>query len=480
MKRAIKTHSSDFISIIVLFVIALAVTGYVLAHQRLQLPFIGTSQFTINAAMETGQAVTPGQGQTVRVSGVRIGDVGSVSLKNGEAIIQLLIDQKYHNLIHTDASVLLRPKTGLKDMFVEVDPGTASAPIARPGYTIPVSNTNPDINPDEILSSLDADTREYLSLLINGAGQGLKGPGGGELARLLERFLPTHQDLARLNSVVAERGAALRTLIHSLQVLNTGLATKQFQITQLVDAASRVFHAFSLANQGVSRAVADLPATLRQTTTTLIKVQRFADIVAPATRALLPAVALIPAANYATIRLAKPATPILRDQIRPFVIAARPLIRSLRPAAKNLATATPSLSSVFNTLNHLFNVLGYSPGGGQHGYLWWLAWGDHMARTVFATQDANGDYRQLFLQASCSSLAQIANGIPGSEAVLAVTGVLTDAQLCPKQAAADAADYAKWRQGIGAHVALTSVGTLASPSEIGRLFYPKLPYDKLP
>jgi phospholipid/cholesterol/gamma-HCH transport system substrate-binding protein len=475
MKRAIKNHLNDFISIIVLFVIALAVTGYVLAHQRLQLPFIGTSQFTINAEMQTGQAVTPGQGQTVRVSGVRIGDVGNVTLKNGEAIIQLQIDHKYQNLIHTDASVLLRPKTGLKDMFVEVDPGTASAPLAKAGSTLPVSNTNPDINPDEILSSLDADTRQYLSLLINGAGQGLKGPGGSELGKLLARFLPTHQDLARLNSVVAERGVALRQLIHSLQVLNTGLSTKQFQITQLVDAASRVFHAFSLANQGVSRAVADLPATLRQTTSTLLKVQRFADIVAPATRALIPAVQEIPGANYATIALAKPATPILRDEIRPFVVAARPLIRNLRPAANNLAKATPSLSSVFNTLNHLFNVLGYSPGGTQHGYLWWLAWGDHMARTVFATQDANGDYRQLFLQASCASLAQIAQGIPGSEAGLAVTGILTSAQLCPKQAAADAADYAKWRAGAGAHVPLTGAGTLASPAGVAHLFYPKLP-----
>ena len=91
------------------------------------------------------------------------------------------------------------------------------------------------------------------------------------LAKVLERFLPTHQDLARLNSVVAERGAALRSLIHSLQVLNTALATKQTQIVQLVDSSSKVFHAFANANQGISRAVADLPGTLDQTTATLQK-----------------------------------------------------------------------------------------------------------------------------------------------------------------------------------------------------------------
>src|SRR5207302_5376747 len=217
------------------------------------------------------------------------------------------INQKYSHLLHTDATALLRPKTGLKDMFVEVNPGSSSAPIAKAGFTIPVSNTAPDVNPDEVLASLDADTREYLGLLINGAGAGLQGKGGSELAKVLERFLPTHQDLARLNSVVAERGAALRSLIHSLQVLNTALATKHTQIVQLVDSSSKVFHAFAAANQGISRAVADLPGTLNQTTATLQKVQRFAQIVAPATRNLIPAVEAIPAANLATEQLAGPA-----------------------------------------------------------------------------------------------------------------------------------------------------------------------------
>jgi phospholipid/cholesterol/gamma-HCH transport system substrate-binding protein len=487
MKRAIKNHLGDFIAIVVLIVLAIVVSGYILSHERLQLPFIGTPQYSINAEFSTGQAVTPGQGQTVRVSGVQIGDIGAVTLKNGVAIVQMDIDNKYRHLIHEDATALLRPKTGLKDMFIELNPGGANdrTPIAKPGFTLPVSNTNPDVNPDEVLASLDSDTREYLDLLVNGAGQGLKGPGGSELARVLERFLPTHQDLARLNQVVAERGAALRELIHSLQVLNTALAVKRVQITQLVDSSSKVFHAFANANQNVSRAVADLPGTLNQTTSTLLKVQRFANILTPATRNLIPAVTEIPSANAATIALARsvasPGHQVLRDQIRPFVRAARPLVRNLRPAAQNLATATPNLSKVFVVLNHLFNELGYSPGGGQHGYLWWLAWGDHNARTVFSTQDANGDFRNLFVQASCDSLKQIAEGIPGSEAVLAVTGILTSANLCPTQAAANQAAFQQYKasgNSSGLPALLNSVASgkpLATGAAAKALFYPKLP-----
>ncbi len=321
----------------------------------------------------------------------------------------------------------------------------------------------------------------YLDLLVNGAGQGLQAPGGSELAQVLERFLPTHQDLARLNSVVAERGTNLRRLIHSLQVLNGAIAVKRAQVVQLIDSSSKVFRAFANANQNVSRAVADLPATLRQTTATLQKVQTFADIVAPATRNLLPAVSAIPAANNATIALAQPITPVLRTEIRPFVIAARPFVRNLRPAAQNLATATPNFSKVFNVLNHLFNMLGYRPGPlpnnqPQHGYLWWLAWADHNARSVFATQDANGDFRQLFLQGSCASLSQIAQNIPGSEAVLALTGILTSTNTCPQQASANQAAYERWAQR-NPHLAASgpTISSLASGSAAKHLFYPKLP-----
>jgi len=437
MKRAIKTHLSDFVAILGLLVLSFAVAGYVLSHERFQFPFLQSTPFTINAELSTAQAVTPGQGQQVKVSGVQIGQIGGVTLKNGMADVQLQIDDQYKHLIHTDATALLRPRTGLKDMFIELNPGRGPAPVVRPGYTIPVSNTLPDVDVDEILSSLDGDTRAYLGLLINGAGQGLKGQGGNELAGVYQRFEPTFRDLARVNRAVAVRGTDLRQLVNSLQRLNTALATDQGHIVQLVDSSSKVFRAFASQDNKISRAIVDLPGTLSQTTATLAKVQTFANLLGPTATNLLPAARAIPAANAALTGLAKLSTPIVQSQIRPFVVAARPLVRNLEPAAIHLANATPKLTSTFSVLNHLFNMLGYNPGdsptGGQHGYLWWLAWGAHNARTLFSVQDANGVFRPLFLQASCASLNQIASGIAGSSLLLNLTPILANAGLCPKQ-----------------------------------------------
>jgi phospholipid/cholesterol/gamma-HCH transport system substrate-binding protein len=431
MKRAIKTHASDFASILALLVLAIVVAGYILNHERLRFPFVQSSPFAVNAEFSTAQAVTPGQGQSIRVSGVQIGQIGNVTLQNGTAIVRMDIDQKYKHLIHTDATALLRPKTGLKDMFVELDPGKGPSPVVKPGYTIPIGNTLPDINVDEILSSLDADTRSYLDLLVNGAGQGLKGKGGSELAQVLERFEPTNRDLARVNTAVAKRGTNLSRLVNSLQRLNTALETEQGQIVQLVDSSSTVFRAFASQDTNISRSVADLPGTLSQATATLAKVQAFANQLGPTARNLLPAARSLPAANAALTALARPSAPIVQKQIRPFIVAARPLVRNLRPAAINLSKATPNISGTFNTLNHLVNMLGFNPGNTEHGYLWWLAWLDHNARTLFSIQDANGVFRPLFLQGSCASLNQISTGLSGSELLLNLDPIIKNAGICP-------------------------------------------------
>ena len=97
----------------------------------------------------------------------------------------------------------------------------------------------------------------------------------------MERFEPTHRDLARVNGAVAQRGADLRQLVNSLRRLNVALAAKQPQIVQLIDSSEKVFSAFASENGNVSRAVADLPSTLNQTTATLAKVQTFAQQLGP-------------------------------------------------------------------------------------------------------------------------------------------------------------------------------------------------------
>src|SRR3712207_4344288 len=120
----------------------------------------------------------------------------------------------YTTLFRSDATALLRPRTGLKDMFIEVDPGSRSAPVMKKNGMIDVQNTAPDVDADEVLSALDSDTRAYLQLLINGAGKGLRGRGD-DLREVLARLGPLHRDIARVNGAFASRRKELARLIHN-------------------------------------------------------------------------------------------------------------------------------------------------------------------------------------------------------------------------------------------------------------------------
>ncbi|TML02740.1 MAG: MCE family protein, partial [Actinobacteria bacterium] len=409
MRTAISKHMKDFAAIIGLAVVATAVAGYVLSHQRLRFPIIESAPYKLKAEFSTAQAVTPGQGQTVRVSGVRVGDISKVDLSEGRAIVTMDVDPQYKGIVHTDATALLRPKTGLKDMFIELNPGTKSAPVARAGYTIPVRNTLPDINPDEVYSSLDADTRDYLRLLISGAGEGLH-KRGYDLQEVFRRFEPTHKDLALVNKYVALRHRNLRRLIHQLNVLNGALAQKGNDLAELVSTSSAVFRALASQDQNITRAVGDLPGTLRQTTQTFGKVKTLADVLGPAVTKLRPTVKALNAANKQVTPFATEAAPILRTEIRPFVRDARPVVRDLKPASKNLARATPDLTRTFTVLNHLFNMVGFNPNGREgpdnpkrdEGFLFWLAWLNHNGAALFSSSDAHGPFRPVTLGAPCS------------------------------------------------------------------------------
>ena len=419
MMTAIRKRAGDFAAILVLVLIAAVVGGYILANQRLRFPFIEEKPFQLKAAFSTAQAVTPGQGQTVRMAGVRVGDISKVELDNGRAVVTMDLDSQYDDLVHTDATALLRPKTGLKDMFIELDPGSRSAPLAKEGWTLPIQNTLPDINPDEIFSALDADTRDYLKLLINGAGKGLD-RRGSDLQQVFSRFEPTYRDIAKVTSQVERRRANLRRLVNSLQRPNTELAGRDDDLAQLVSASASVFRAFASENGNISRAVRDFPPALRQTTSTLGKVQTVADLLGPTADRLRPAVRSLNRANHAIQPFAKEAAPILRTQIRPFVRAARPLVRDVKAPGRQLADAAPDLTRTFTVLNHMFDLFAYNPGGREgpektgreEGYLFWIAWVTHQTVNVFSTGDAHGSYRPVFVGGPCGALAGLLSRDP--------------------------------------------------------------------
>jgi phospholipid/cholesterol/gamma-HCH transport system substrate-binding protein len=433
---AIRKNAKSFLAILGLIAVAAGVSLYILDEQRMRFPW-EDAPLRLNAEFPTAQAVTAGQGQTVRVSGVRIGDIGDVKLRDGKAVVEMVIDPEYKGMVREDATALLRPRTGLKDMFIELQPGSDGSPAAKAGYTIPIASTAPDVNPDEILGELDADTRDYLKLLIGDAGRGLDGHGD-DLREVLRRFEPTHRDLARVNTAVATRRKNLRHLITSLNTLNGELAKRSDDLAGLVNSSSAVMNEFASEEANISSAVGELPGALKQTTDTMTRVERYATLLGPTAEKLRPAARALAPANEAVQPLAREATPLLRNDIRPFVREARPVARDLRPAASNLAKATPALTKTFASLNTFLNLAAYNPGGRedpgnaarQEGYLFWAAWLQHMATQLFSNSDANGVFRPVTVAAPCATIEQLVHEQPELEFLTMLTPILTDSEAC--------------------------------------------------
>lgn len=432
MKQAIRKHAADFAAIVAMVAVALGVAGYILVNQaaRPTFPFIEDPPILIEAELSDAQAVVPGQGQSVRVAGVQVGQIGAVRVEDGLAIVEMDIEAKYAELIREDASALLRPRTGLKDMFMEVDPGTQATPAMGDGGRITVANTAPDIDPDEILSALDTDTRAYLKLLVGGAGKGLE-DNGEDLREVFLRFEPLHRDLERVQGAFASRREALSDLVSNYGLLTQELGRNDESLVRLVNASNDVFEAFASEDENISLAVSRLPGTLETTENTLAKVDDLGQVLGPTLDDLRPAFRQLDVANREILPLVREGTPILRDEIRPFVRDARPFTDQIRPAANQLSAALPDFETAFGELNRFFNMFAFNPAGASQanannpevandevgddvedpsrdeGYLYWLGWVTNNGVSLHSTSNAEGVLRRFSFSFNCGTVENL-------------------------------------------------------------------------
>jgi len=144
--RQLRRHAVELGAVLFLVVCAGAVGAYVLAHQRVRFPW--QHVYTIQADFTSAAAVAPGQGQTVDVAGVKVGEIGKVTLHDGHARITLQIRRDKLPAVYSNARALLRPKTGLQDMSIDLDPGTPRARKLGDGDVLPIAQTLPDVHMD--------------------------------------------------------------------------------------------------------------------------------------------------------------------------------------------------------------------------------------------------------------------------------------------------------------------------------------------
>jgi phospholipid/cholesterol/gamma-HCH transport system substrate-binding protein len=413
LRAALRMYLPHVLALLGIVALALGVTAYLVAHQRLHFPW--QHQRVMYAQFTSAQAVTPGQGQTVTVAGVKVGDIGSVQLKNGLARVTMDLTSNEIGPIYRDAQLLLRPKTGLHAMSIELDPGTPDPSLphggALPtGATIPVSNTLPQVSLDEVLASLDADTRNYLVTLATAGGQGLGGEGP-DLRKLLRAFQPTLSETASVMKAFSDRRQKVARLVHNLRLLAHAAASKDAQLASLISASDAVFRTLSAHDSELATSVERLPPTLNALNGALSATRGLTTDLGPAMKALEPTVRTLPSALVSVRPLFRQATPVVRHRLRPLVRATTPLVAKLRPSLKLVNQADPDLIRTADVVTYIANELGYNPPG-QESNLFSLAWFMHNSGSMLSTEDAEGAVWRGLVMFSCSSVPQLSASVP--------------------------------------------------------------------
>jgi phospholipid/cholesterol/gamma-HCH transport system substrate-binding protein len=234
--------------------------------------------FRLKAQFAT--AVNIHKASPVRIAGVNVGKVSSIQRDGNTGLVTMEIESRGLP-IHTDATVKIRPRLFLEgNWFVELQPGSPSAPTISSGYTIPVAQTADPVQLDQVLDALNTDTRSNLQSFLINYGEALtRKPEAAENA---EQEPEVHglNAAEALNKIYSRGPASLRggavdaqaitgtephdlsKLVASIGKVTAALNVHEQDLSELFPNFNAFFAALASQAAGLKTLVAELPSTL--------------------------------------------------------------------------------------------------------------------------------------------------------------------------------------------------------------------------
>jgi len=328
VRRNQRRTPPNFLVGLVLTVIAVVVVGLAF---RGELPF--RDHYTVSAVMPSANNIRTNS--PVRIAGVNVGKVKKVEgMGDGSsaARIEMRIDDMGLPL-HDDAVVRIRPRIFLEgNFFVDLEPGSPSADVVGEGHTFPINQAKTPVQIDQVLTSLQANTRQDLKKLLASLSTAYGGEGAAGYNRSIQYWKEAYRDSAVVND------ATLGVADHDLSgyIKGAGATAEALdrdgpQLKALITDFNTTARAFAVKDDELRNTLEELPRTLRAARPALAAlnvafppVRRLASELRPGTRSSGPAI--------------DASLPFIR-QVRALVSQpeARGLAADLQPAVASLA-----------------------------------------------------------------------------------------------------------------------------------------------
>jgi phospholipid/cholesterol/gamma-HCH transport system substrate-binding protein len=303
--------------------------------------------FRLKAEFATAVNIHPKS--PVRIAGVNVGKVSSIQRSGKSGLVTMEIESQGLP-IHEDATLKIRPRTFLEgNWFIELQPGSPSAPTITSGHTIPITQTADPVQLDQVLDALNTDTRANLQKFLIYFGEALTHrPNTAEdaeqdpevhglnaaqaLNKTYTHAPPALRGAAVINQALGGTGTHdLSNLIASVGKVTSALNVHEQQLGELIGNFNTFFGALAAQSVSLTTVVAELPKTLQGVDHGLASLEASFAPTRTFAHDILPGLRNTPA----TVTAALPWIEQVQASLSP---------SELGGVAKGLAAATPSLA----------------------------------------------------------------------------------------------------------------------------------------
>ena len=303
----------------------------------------------------------------VRISGVRVGSVKTLepNEQTGLTDTVLEIDSRYAP-IPKDSRAILRQKSLLGETYVEMSPGTRSSGILHDGGTLPQGQVADTVELDEILRSLDPETRARFSQWFDQAGVAAQN-NAEPLNDALALLTPFAEDTDTVLKVLRQQSDATQRFVRDTGYVFDALTERKGQLRGLIRNSNRTWEAIASRDEQFADTFRVLPTFLREGRATTERLTRFADNTNPLIDQLRPAAREISPTLVSLDKLAPdlkdlfvnldplvkvskkglPATGQVLDNTRPLLARLDPWLRNLTPIIDYLGLYRREIVSFF-------------------------------------------------------------------------------------------------------------------------------------
>ncbi|HYM56020.1 MAG TPA: MlaD family protein [Solirubrobacteraceae bacterium] len=255
--------------------------------------------YTVRALFDDAGNIIPGE--DVKIDGVKVGTVGSVTpTPQAKAAVVLQISNAGFQDFRADASCTIRPQALIGEKYVDclpTQPRVEGTPLPPPLQTIPngregegqrllpVQNTHSPVDVDLLGDISRLPERQRFTIILNELGAGLAGRGS-DLREVIRRANPALQDLDMVLSILAGENRVLAKLaVDSDQALQP-LAAVRGRVADFIVQSNTLAQATAAHRGALARNLALFPPFLEQLGPSSERVGRFAEATTPVFTAL--------------------------------------------------------------------------------------------------------------------------------------------------------------------------------------------------